>query len=179
MGTISVVFWAALFLPIGEPVVDSTTWGQIVNGMRLGISYDQTSTDLVLRIFFQNVSPVEKEILIGNEVAPGTQLCLNFYATGPAGKELQGFELNDFSISSLYLPAVVRLDHSGTHALRVPLNRIICPERPGNLTFDDLVKQGFTVRVSLEMDSGKARWARLSSPWIGKMDSGELSPPKR
>jgi hypothetical protein len=165
----------AVVLPaFGE---DAVTWGPTGNGIRLGISFGPVSSEPELRIFIQNVGSTTQEILIGSQVGNGTAVDLKFVATAQDGKEREGFEINSFiPIAGLVLPAVIRLVPGATHELRFPLKKIICVERPGDVTFEALVQQRSSVRVSLETDARSARWAGLSSPWIGKVTSGELSP---
>lgn len=176
MRTISVVCIATVLTALAASPADLIAWGAAVNGMRLGISFGSASPELELRIFIQNVGSATQEILIGRQVGKGTALDLRFLATAPDGKEREGFEINSFTpVAGLVLPAVIRLGPNATHELRFLLKKIICIERPGDITFDALVKQRSSVRVSLETDDGSTKWAGLSSPWIGRAVSGELS----
>ena len=180
MGVIWIAAWiAAAALSVVLPAfgADAITWGSTSNGIRLGISFGPISSEPELRVFIQNVSSTTQEILIGHQVGKGIAVALKFIATARDGKEREGFEINSFTpISGLVLPAVIRLGPGATHELRFPLKKIICIERPGDVTFETLVAQRSSVRVSLETDDKSAKWAGLSSPWIGKMTSGELSP---
>ncbi len=183
MNTIGLMWIAAGLISLSNSAADSVAWGEAVSGIRMGIGFKVPSPDIELRILIQNVGSDKREILIGDQIGNDTSVDLlvnlRFTATAADGKKRQGYEKNAFSIFSLSKPAIIQLDPGATHELMFPLNQIICVEKPGNLTFDDLVKQGFSVHVSLETDDASARWARLSSPWIGKMLSGELSPPKK
>lgn len=170
---------AALWVTLPGFGADVVAWGSTVNGIRLGISFGSASSELELRVFLKNVGSAAQEILIGSQVGTGIAVDLKFIATAPDGKEREGFEINSFTpLAGLVLPAVIRLEPGATHELHFPLKNIICIEKPGDVTFATLVRQRSSLRVSLETDDKSARWAGLSSPWIGKVVSGELSPLK-
>jgi hypothetical protein len=169
---------AALTLALPGSAADSVAWGPAVNGLRMGVSFGVASSRPELHTFLQNVGETTREVLIGREWGRGTGLDLRFIATAPDGKEREGFEIYSFTpIAGLVLPAVVRLESGATHEWIIPLHQIICTEGPGNVTFEALVKQRSSLHVFLETDDKSASWARLASPWIGKVVSGELSPP--
>ena len=154
---------------------DVVAWGSTVNGVRLGISLGPASSELELRVFLENLGQATQEILIGGQVGKGTAVNFKFIATSPDGKEREGFEINSFTpIAGLVVPVVIRLDPGATNELHFPLKNIICIGKPWDLTFEALVKQRSSVRISLETDAKSAKWAGISSPWIGKVDSGEL-----
>jgi hypothetical protein len=167
--------WAMVHPSFGADIV---AWGSAVNGVQLGISFDPATPKSELRVFLRNSGAARVEVLIGHLVGKGTSFSFRFLATAPDGKQREGFEINNFTpIAGLVLPAVVRLDPGGMHELRIPLKKIICIERPGDITFETLVKQRYSLHVSLETDDRGAKWAELSHPWIGKLTSGELGPP--
>jgi hypothetical protein len=179
MRSMGVIWIAATALAVVLPAfgADAVTWGSTGNGIRLGISSGPVSSEPELRIFIQNVGSTTLEIRIGSQVGKGTAVDLKFIARAQDGKEREGFEINSFTpIAGLVPPAVIRLGPGATHELRFPLKKIICIDRPGDVTFEALVEQRSSVRVSLETDDKSAKWAGLSSPWIGKVTSGELSP---
>jgi hypothetical protein len=171
---------ATLTLMLPAFGADLIKWGSTSNGIRLGISFGPVSSEPELRVFIQNVGSTTQEILIGRQVGKGTAVDLKFLATAPDGKEQEGFEINSFTpIAGLVLPAVIRLGPGAIHESRFPLKKIICVEKPGDVTFEGLVDQRSSVRVSLETDDKSAKWAGVSSPWIGKVTSGQLLPPTR
>ena len=146
--------------------------------MRLGISFGLASSQPELRIFLQNTGSATQEILSGRHAGKDTAVDLKFIATTPDGKEREGFEINSFTpVEGLVeLPAVIRLGPGATHELHFLLDKIICIEKQGDVTFEALWKQRSSVRVSLETNDKSVKWAGLSSPWTGNVASGELSP---
>jgi hypothetical protein len=179
LGVVCIV--AATLTAVALPglCADVVAWGPTVNRVRLGISFGPASSELELRVFLENLGKMTQQILIGGQVGKGTAVNFKFIATTPDGKRREGFEINSFTpIAALVVPAVIRLDPGATYELHFPLKNIICVEKPGDVTFEALVKQRSSIRISLETDHKDAKWAGISSPWIGKVDSGELSPLK-
>ena len=155
---------STLTLALSSFGADEIAWGSTVKGMRLGIGFGPASFEPELRVLFDNFSPEAHEVLFGHYVGTGIAVDFRFIATSPDGKKHEGFEVNSFKpIAGLVLPAVERLAPGDTHEWRFPLKNIICTE-PGDLTFDALVKQRSSLRVSLE--TGGTRTV-----------SGEVPPP--
>jgi hypothetical protein len=159
---------AALTLALPGSAVDSVSWGSPVKGLRLGISLAPE-----LHVFLENVGSSRQDFVIGH----GSSVDLRFIATSPDGKEREGYEIHSFiPDGGLVLPVVVRLDPGARHELSCPLQKIICIEKPGDVTFEALAKQGASIHVFFETDEKTAAWAGLSSPlsstWIGKVISG-------
>jgi len=183
-----IMMWiAASALVMVDPgfAADVLSWGSAVNGVRLGISLAPAPSDPELHLFFQNVGAAGVDILIGRLVGKGTAVDFRFIATAPDGKEHECFEMNSFTpLAALTLPVVVHLPPGGTHESHFTLNRVFCIEKPGDITFEKLLlKQRCSVHVSLETvsmgtDEKDLQWFGVAHPWIGKVISGELAPPR-
>jgi len=163
---------AALTLALPGSAADSIAWGTPVKGLRLGISLTPE-----LHILLENVGPSRQEFVIGHEWGRGSSVDLRFFATARDGKEREGYEISSFTpIAGLVLPVIVRLDPGAIHELSFPLHQIICIQKPDDVTFEALAKQGASLHVFLETDEKTAAWAglssALSSTWIGKVISG-------
>jgi hypothetical protein len=164
---------------------DVVSWGSAVNGVRLGISLDSAPSVPELDVFLQNVGAAGVDIPIGRLVGKGTAVDFRFTAAAPDGKEQECFEINTFTpLAALTLPVVVHLSPGGTHESHFPLNKISCIEKPGDIKFEKLLpKQRCSVHVSLETiflgtDDKNVEWFGVAHPWIGKVISGELAPPR-
>ena len=177
----SIVWIAAAVLAVAQFSfgADVVAWGSAVNGVRLGVGFDPAPSEPGLRVLLQNVGASTLDILVGHQTGKGTAVVFKFIATAPDGNEHEGFDINSFTpIAGLLVPAVVRLDPGVIHEMHLALKKIICVEKPGDITFETLMKQRYTVHVSLEVDDKSVRWAGLLHPWIGKAMSGALLPPK-
>jgi hypothetical protein len=168
---------ATLALALPNLGAGEIAWGPAVNGMRLGIGFGPASSEAELRVSLNNAGPAKQEILVGRQMGKGTAVDFRFIATSPDGKKHEGFEINSFTpVAGLVLPAIERLAAGDTHQWHFPLKNVIGIEAAGDLRFDALVKQGSSIRVSLETDEPSAKWAGLPSAWIGKLISSELPP---
>jgi len=158
---------------------DGIAWGAAAGGLRIGIDYSATTAEPEIRVIVENVGESPLDVLVGNRVGTGIAVTFRFLVTGAGGKEHEGHELNSFTpITGLITPVVVRLEPGASHEMDFPLKNIRFVEK---LLFDatlaTLVKQGCSVRVSLESDDKTALWAAMQSPWIGRLTSGVLLPP--
>ena len=119
------------------------------------------------------------EILTGAEAGKGTTTNFKFIVVAPDGKERECFHVDNLtSMAGLVLPVAARLEPGAIHERRFPLNKIVCVENRSDITFDRLLKRGYSLRVSLEGDAKAAQSARLSQAWIGKVVSVDLAPPE-
>ncbi len=152
---------------------DALPWGSAVNGVRLGIGLEPGAPDLTLRVAVQNTGLQSVDVLIGHEAGRGVIYDLRFFATSPDGKDREVYDLRSFTpIAGLVLPVVVRLDPGATKEYMFVAKKIISIERPGDITLDSLLAQGFSVRVSLEVvDSRQLGSGITERSWIGKVVS--------
>ncbi|HZV07169.1 MAG TPA: hypothetical protein VE999_18955 [Gemmataceae bacterium] len=170
---------AALGMSIAAFGADQIAWGPAVNDVRLGVSFGRSSPEPEVRVLLKNTGSRMLEILTGAEAGKGTTTNFKFIAVAPDGKERECFHVDNLtSMAGLVLPVAARLEPGAIHERRFPLNKIVCVENRSDITFDRLLKRGYSLRVSLEGDAKAAQSARLSQAWIGKVVSVDLAPPE-
>jgi hypothetical protein len=149
----------------------AVAWGVSVDGIRVGISRDSSE----LHVFVQNDGQTARNVLIGYDQGKSTQPNLKFIATTPDGREHEGFDPASFQpLAGLVVPVVARIEPGAIRELRFPLRSLLCVEKPGDVTFDALVKQGASVRVALQVDAMAAQWSGARDAWIGAAVSPEV-----
>jgi hypothetical protein len=167
---------AALAISIAAFGANQIAWGPAVNGLRLGTSFGPSSPEPELRVLLQNTGSRALEVLTGAEVGKGTTTNFRFISVAPDGRERECFNVDNLtSMAGLVLPLATRLEPGAIHERRFPLNKIVCVENRSDITFDHLLKRGYSLRVSLEGDAKAAQWARLSQAWLGKIVSTDLA----
>ena len=155
---------------------DSIAWGPTVSGLRLGAAFGSDPSKPTLRIALQNVGPDFQELVLGHLAGWTVYDSLKFVATTPDGKQQELLHRSVYgAVAGLILPFSVLLNAGETYEVEFPLKDIIYASRT-TVTFDALAKQGYSIRVRFEANQADANWAKLSWPWIGTVNSGEVLP---
>jgi hypothetical protein len=154
---------------------DRVAWGSAVNGLRIGAAFGSDPSKPTLQVLFQNVGSTVQDVLIGAETGKGSMYNMKFIATAANGGEREGVYVSGFAVvAGVLVPLSVRLNAGETHELEFPLKKIIYAPRY-TTTLDDVLNQGYSVRVRFEANQAAADWAKLSSLWIGTVSSAEVS----
>lgn len=156
----------------------SIAWGTPVNGLRLGIAFGSDPAKPTIRVIFQNVGGQDQDVLLGFQNRE-LDYNLKFIAKAPDGKIREGVELAAYSpVEGLLQPVHLVLSAVRKHELAFPLKNVIYSSRTD--TLEGLLKQGYSVRVSFEVDKNSLSMAGTVPPlphhWMGKVESAEISP---
>jgi hypothetical protein len=139
------------------------------------ISFQPKLREPILRVVFENVSPVRHQLLLGGMTGIGPMHNLKFTATAPDGTEREIFNAADVGFVAGYLsPLVASLAPGETHEIQFPLWKFFYVKQGVDIRLETLLDRGYSVRVSLEVDADGARWAGVPIPWLGKLTSGEF-----
>lgn len=161
---------------------DTVSWGSLANGLRLGVAVTARSSTGKLRLAFQNVGAADIDVLLGGSTGIGPMYAMKFTVIDPNGKEhhLGYFGGANFVAGALE-PLLVRVAPRETYDLLLPLNKFVSVLNRKDITLDALLKNGYSVRASLDVSVESAKWAMSNAAWRGSMqlwtgraESGEI-----
>jgi hypothetical protein len=177
----AVIAFVAAFASAQQPQIPnsstaSVAWGSVVNGLRLGAALGSDPSKPTIRVIFQNVSGQDEDVLLGFQNGRKPDYNLKFIAKAPDGKLREGVELAAYHpVEGLLQPVSLVLSSVRQYELTFPLKNVIYASRTD--TLEGLLKQGYSVRVSFEVDKGALSMAgTLPHHWVGKVESAEISP---
>ena len=177
----AVMAFVAVFASAQQPQAPnsstaSVSWGSAVNGLRLGVAFGPDPSEPTIRVVFQNVSGQDQDVLIGYQIGRNPAYNLKFIAKAPDGKLREGHELAagpTIRVDGLVKPVSLALSTVRKYEIAFPLKNIVYSSQTD--TLEGLLKAGYTVRVSLEAGEGEPSMATLPHPWVGKVESAEIS----
>jgi hypothetical protein len=174
------VFAASLFLlgfDSSSFCAADINWGPTVAGLRLGVSLIQ-GAEPELHIVYANLSATEQTLLVA--VAGGfTVYEFEIWAQmGPGKEEHQIFSWgpNDFGRVipiSLQAPQIATIPPGRMYEIRIPLKQLFESHRGGDVPLENLLRQGYRVRVLYRIGPAK----RYPNLWTGEIESGYVGLP--
>ena len=137
---------------------DSTLWGQVEDGMQLGI--DVTSAPGPrFRILLKNAGPEPRDLVIGYEGSVDL-FSVEITTNAPGQPEQPVFDSMALGhYPSLVLPIVANLQPAEVREFIHPLSQLVCVVNRKDVPFRTLWEQGYMVRASFELPG-----ARLQTP---------------
>lgn len=151
-----------------DHVRDPVSWGQAADGLRLGLGLKSKSDEL--RVAFQNVGPIDMDILLGGRTGIGPIYAMNFTATDPRGTKIHVIYTGGAGfVAGVLEPLLVRLHPGETYELLLPLDKFFCVLDGGNLTLGNLLRKGYSVRAALAVNAESAKWSKSAAAWRGSV----------
>ena len=90
-----IAFLLASLISAAPPHNDnSTAWGEVSSGLRLGIGLGPVSPEPQLRLVFENMGKIEIPVLLGAMTGKGAVYNLTFLIKSPGGQESDLFNFN-------------------------------------------------------------------------------------
>ena len=137
---------------------DSTLWGQVEDGMQLGI--DVTSAPGPgFRTLLKNAGAEPRDLVIGYEGSVDLY-SVEITTNAPGQPEQPVFDSMALGHSpSIVLPIVAHLQPAEVREFTYPLSQLVCVVNRKDVPFRTLWEQGYMVRASFELPG-----ARLQTP---------------
>ena len=154
---------------------DPLSWGPAQEGLRMGVGLAPVSVEPMLRVVIENLGPTGQELFLGGMTGNGPMHYLKFTGMAPDGTECEVLNLaNAGPIAGLVSPLIAHLAPAGAYEIQLRLKKLIYVKDRSDITLETLLARHYSVRASLEVDAQGALWARIASPWLGKLMSGEF-----
>ncbi len=137
---------------------DSTLWGQVEDGMQLGINVTSAPGPR-FRILLKNAGAEPRDLVIGYEGSVDLY-SVEITTNAPGQPEQPVFNSMALGHSpSLVLPIVAHLQPAEVREFIYPLSQLVCVVNRKDVPFRTLWEQGYMVRTSFELPA-----ARLQTP---------------
>ncbi|MGO4881181.1 MAG: hypothetical protein ACLP59_10205 [Bryobacteraceae bacterium] len=148
---IRIVFAGALLLASsGAFCADAIHWGPPVEGLQLGVAIG-SKPEPTLRVMLKNIGRTPQELPFGFEDDPENPPNLIITTRGLRRSEVRVFD----TIGAKYEPGpdrgparTLKLPPGGTHEFTYLLSQLVCLINRTDISLTDLLKQGYSVRVS-------------------------------
>lgn len=164
---------------------DPTYWGHPVAGMRVGVSLRDTPSGKELRVAFENLGPTPQALLVGTSggfsgvIDPSHAFSIT--AIGPDGTvhavSHRISSAGQLIHAGLMQQHVETVPHGGVYEFRHPLADLAEYNRGGDIPVDNLLRQGYRIRIDYSVPRDRVRKLLYKYPdlWTGDIQSGEVA----
>lgn len=165
----------ALLLVSSSVAEDPLVWGEVNEGVRLGIGLGPTTPQPTLRVVFENAAAKQVQLLLGEMTAKGPIYNVVFRITSPAGKEYSLFDLNGpAGAAGKVDPLVAHLTRGQKYEILLKLSKLVYLDNNAkSRSLPEMLAAHYSVRAMLDT-SGEPRQPRSFPLWYGSVSSGEF-----
>lgn len=135
------------------------------------MSVTRTQAEAALKIVIQNVSQVERRVLLGGMTGIGPLYAtLHFAVISPAGKRFQMHYADAGFVGGYVSPLIATISPGGSYELLLPLTKFWVMGGPKD-KLNELINAGWAVEASIEVTPEQAG---SLSQWSGRLVSGKM-----
>jgi hypothetical protein len=159
---------------------DPISWSLADEGLRIGLSTEQSSTNGNLRVVLDNVGSSELSVFVGMNSGNGIGYLVTFTATATDGTQYRIWDFRPEAlrpVAGLVVPVVISLAPGATREFMFPLKQLVYMAKGRDITLDSLLQQGYTLNASLEVqqkDLDGASMGGIPPPATGRLWTGRL-----
>jgi hypothetical protein len=179
-----------LFLNLPPLYAEDISWGATVSGMRVGINIGDGTVGKELRVAFENRVAMQQSLLVaqqGGHPPPAIAYVFDIHAVGgPNGAaDYPIFYWVDSGLGQLVpiglvSPIVAAVPAGRTYQVSIPLKLLFRIAKGDNNGLEDLLHQGYKVRVSYSLGGGpelRSVIAHYPDLWTGEIKSADVGLP--